>query len=317
MKIVVLDLETLGNLDTTQLEQFGEVTLYPLTPLEKRIERVRDADIIVTNKVVIDREVFKNAPKLKLIQVTATGMNNVDLEEAKRRGVVVQNVAGYSTESVAQQTIGMALNLIQDLCWLDRYSRKSYPHSPLFTKVLDWWELNRKRWGIIGLGTIGRRVAQLAEAFGAEVVYYSTTGKNYNPRYRRVGLEELLTTSQIVSIHAPLTPETEGLIGVRELELMPEGTVLLNLGRGGIVDEEGLAEVLKRKKLLVGLDVFQQEPLPPNHPLLQLPAQIPGRLLLTPHTAWTSREARARLWRGVVEGIRKFLEGVEKGVRDG
>ena len=306
-KIVVLDGATLGNVDYSQLEKFGEVKVYPTTAPEQRQERVADATIIVTNKVVIDGEVFDSAPRLKMVQITATGMNNVDLEEAKKRGIVVKNVAGYSTESVAQQTLGMVLNLIQNLNFLDTYAKTDYLNSPIFTKIIDWWEIKGKQWGIIGLGNIGRRVAKIAETFGARVVYYSTSGRNFNPDYRRMELEELLQTSQIVSIHAPLTPFTRGLLDKKRLQLLPDGAVLVNVGRGGIVVEKDLAEILKTKPLLVGLDVFEKEPISPDNPLLHLPENIPGRLLLTPHTAWTSREALEKLWKGVVTNISTFL----------
>ena len=306
MKIVVLDAKTLGNVHFDLLEKYGEVRIYPTTSYEERIERIEDADILITNKVIIDKEAMDAAPKLKLICVAATGMNNVDLDYAAKKGIAVKNVAGYSTESVVQHTFAMAFYLIEHLRYYDEYVKSGgWSESGLFTCIdRPFFEIFNKRWGIIGLGAIGKRVAQVAASFGCDVVYYSTSGANDDPDFKRVSLEALLSTSQIVSIHAPLNEKTKNLIGYKELELLQDGSILLNLGRGGIVNEEDLAKILEFKDIYVGLDVTQKEPLPKDSPLLKFQNE---RLLITPHIAWTSIEARERLFDGIIENIEEFV----------
>ncbi|WP_456471399.1 D-2-hydroxyacid dehydrogenase [Caminibacter sp.] len=304
MKIVFLDALTLGNVDFERFKRFGDVEIYQTTSKDQTLSRVKDADIIVTNKVVIDKNIMDNAKKLKFIQIAATGMNNVDLECAATKGILVKNVAGYSTNSVVQQTFALVLGLLNRVRYFDEYTRSKYPKSEIFTHIVDWFEISGKRWGIIGLGTIGKEVAKVAEAFGAEVIYYSTSGKNDNPKYNRVSLEELLKTSDIISIHAPLNKNTKNLIGFNELMKMKEGAIIVNLGRGGIINESDLATVLENKNILVGLDVFEKEPLEENNPLLK----FKDKTLLSPHIAWTSIEARKKLMDGIYENIKSFVE---------
>ncbi len=306
MKIVVLDAKTLGDVHFDLLKKYGEVKIYPTTSYEERISRIEDADIIITNKVIIDKEAMDAAPKLKLICIAATGMNNVDLDYAAQKGIAVKNVAGYSTESVVQHTFAMAFYLIEHLRYYDKFVKSGrWSESGLFTCIdRPFFEIFNKRWGIIGLGAIGKRVAQVAASFGCDVVYYSTSGANDDPEFKRVSLEVLLSTSQIVSIHAPLNEKTKDLIGYKELELLQDGSILLNLGRGGIVNEEDLAKILEFKDIYVGLDVTQKEPLPKDSPLLKFQND---KLLITPHIAWTSIEARERLFDGVIENIEEFL----------
>jgi glycerate dehydrogenase len=301
MKIVFLDALTLGDVDFKRFENFGEVIIYQTTSREETLNRVKDADIVVTNKVVIDKEILDNS-NIKFIQIAATGMNNVDLKYAKSKGILVKNVAGYSTKSVVQQTFALVLGLINKVKYFDKYTREEYPKSKIFTHIIDWFEISGKKWGIIGLGTIGKEVAKIAKAFGAEVIYYSTSGKNNNSSYKRVSLKELLTTSDIISIHAPLNDNTKNLIGKDELLSMKDGAVLVNLGRGGIINEKELCEVLKKKDILVGLDVFEKEPIAANNPLLK----FKDKTLLSPHIAWTSREARKTLMDGIYKNIEEF-----------
>ena len=307
MKIVVLDAKTLGKSDLSALERFGEVAIYPTTKPEETLDRIQEADIVVTNKVVIDEPLMQKAKNLKLICVAATGMNNIDLEAAKRLGIAVKNVAGYSTTSVVQHTFAMAFYLIEQLRYYDEYVKSGkWSDSGLFTCIdREFFEIAGKRWGIIGLGTIGKEVAKVARAFGCEVVYYSTSGQNTNCDYMRVTLEELLQTSQIISIHAPLNDKTKNLISKEELDLLQPRCVLLNLGRGGIIDEEALAKAIDEKEIFVGLDVTAKEPLPKDSPLLQVKNK--DRLLITPHIAWTSIEAREKLVEGIVKNIEEFL----------
>lgn len=314
MKIVFLDAKTIGNdIDLSLFNQFGTFTPYETTNKEEVIDRVKDADIIITNKVVIDKDVIDNAPNLKLICEAATGYNNIDVNYAKEKGIQVRNVAGYSTESVVQHTFAMLFYLLEHLKYYDEYVKSGkYAKSDIFTHIeKPFWEINGKTWGIIGLGTIGRRVAQVAESFGAKVIYYSTSGVERKERYKRVSLDELLKTSDVVSIHAPLNEKTKGLIKYPQLRLMKRTAVLLNLGRGGIVDENDLAKALDEELIAgAGLDVLEKEPINEDNPLLKIKNK--EKLFITPHIAWTSIEARQKLIDEIVENIKAFLEGKER-----
>ena len=299
----------MGDASLKVLEELGELVCYDLTAPDERVERIADAEIIITNKVRIDRPEMEAAPRLKMICIAATGMNNVDLQAAEERGIAVKNVAGYSTESVVQSTFAHLLNLASKLPYFDeRVKSGAYSRSGLFTDMgRSFRELYGKRMGIIGLGTIGRRVAAVAEAFGMEVVYYPTSGKAHDDHFRAVSLDELLTTSDVVSIHAPLNERTAGLISQEELRRMKYTALLLNAGRGGIINETDLAEALNEGWITgAGLDVYQTEPLPADSPLLTV--KDPEKLSLTPHTAWASAEARARLIAGIAENIESLIK---------
>lgn len=309
MKIVFLDRASVGDASLKALEELGELVCYDLTAPDERAERIADAEIIITNKVRIDRPEMEAAPRLKMICIAATGMNNVDLQAAVERGIAVKNVAGYSTESVVQSTFAHLLNLASKLPYFDeRVKSGAYSRSGLFTDMgRSFRELYGKRMGIIGLGTIGRRVATVAEAFGMEVVYYATSGKAHDDHFRAVSLDELLTTSDVISIHAPLNERTAGLISQEELRRMKYTALLLNAGRGGIINETDLAEALNEGWIAgAGLDVYQTEPLPADSPLLTV--KDPEKLSLTPHTAWASAEARARLIAGIAENIESLIK---------
>lgn len=305
MKIVLLDTLTFGDTNLTAFEQFGEVEYFEKTPAEFTQKRIEGAEVIVTNKVVITKEIMQNTPSLKLICVAATGMNNVDLEAANELNINVKNVAGYSTDSVIQLTFSMLFYLINSSKYYDEFVKSgAWSESGLFTHVAQpFFEIRNKKWGIIGLGEIGRGVARVAQAFGADVSYYSTSGKNSNSNFQQVSLSKLLEESDIISIHAPLTPSTKDLISQSELLQLKDGAVLLNLGRGGIVDESALARVLEMKELKVGLDVLEQEPIKRDHPLLKI--SKPQNLYITPHIAWTSVEAREKLIEGVISNIKE------------
>ncbi|WP_281951841.1 D-2-hydroxyacid dehydrogenase [Nitrosophilus kaiyonis] len=313
MKIVVLDAKTLGcdvNLDI--LKEFGELIVFDTTKYEETIDRIKDADIVVTNKVILDKQILESAKNLKLICIAATGMNNVDLNYAKTKNIEVKNVVGYSTESVVQHTFALAFYLIEHLKKYDEFVKsKSWSSSDIFT-CLNWpfFEIHNKRWGIIGLGTIGKRVAQVAKSFGCEVVYYSTSGKNLDNEFKHIPLDTLLCTSDIISIHAPLNEKTQNLLNKTNIIKLKNRAVLLNLGRGGIINEEDLAKIVDEKEIYVGLDVTQKEPIDKNSPLLNLKNQ--DRVFITPHIAWTSIEARERLLMGIVKNIEEFLEGKEQ-----
>ena len=308
MNIVILDKDTLGNLDISVLNRFGKVIAYPFTNYEDTVSRAKDADIVLTNKVVFDENILKELPNLKLICVTATGMNNIDLDYAKKLGIEVKNVSGYSTRSVVEHTFRLALSLIGKLNYYDSYVKDGkWCKSRIFTNLeKEFFEIFGKNWGIIGLGEIGRGVARVAQAFGANVSYYSTSKNPHSNEFEHKNLDELLSSSDIVSIHAPLNSNTQNLIGKDELNLLKDGAVLLNLGRGGIVDEKALSWAIDNKNILVGLDVTKSEPIECENPLLKVKKK--ENLIITPHIAWGTKEARAKLLEGVVKNIEEFLK---------
>ena len=304
MNIVLLDALTFGETDLSGFNDFGEVEIFQTTSADETLVRVKDADVVVTNKVVIDAAIMDASANLKLICIAATGMNNVDLVHAEQKNIAVKNVAGYSTDSVIQHTFSMLFYMMGHSRYYDEYVKSGeWQKSPVFTNVAQpFSEVKGKKWGIIGLGEIGRGVANIAKAFGAEIVYYSTSGKNSNSDFEQVGFEVLLESCDIITIHAPLNAQTQDLIGREELLKMKDGAVLLNLGRGGIVVEGELAEVLDKKEIYVGLDVLAKEPMTNPHPLMSI--EHKERLYITPHIAWTSVEARDKLIASVIENIK-------------
>lgn len=306
MKIVLLDIMTFGDTDLKGFDAVGDVHCYDVTIPEHVGRRIEGAEVIVTNKVVISEAVMKTTPTLKLICVAATGMNNIDLDAAKKRGILVKNVAGYSTDSVVQHTFSMLFYLIGHSRYYDEFvKRGKWQHYPVFSHIgPSFFELHGKTWGIIGLGEIGRAVARIAQAFGAHVCYFSTSGLHDDPAYERVDLRTLLQRCDVVSIHAPLNNNTMGLLRHEELMMLKDGAVLLNLGRGGIVDEEALAAVIDAKPIHVGLDVLRMEPMSEPHPLMQVVRK--ECLYITPHIAWTSVEARDRLVGSIIQHIRAY-----------
>ncbi|MCC5914089.1 MAG: D-2-hydroxyacid dehydrogenase [Balneolaceae bacterium] len=314
MKIVFLDSKTVGDLPNLKdLKGLGDVTFYETTSPAETKGRIVDAEVVITNKVVLDRELITGAKELNLICIAATGMNNVDLEAAEEAGIPVKNVSGYAAASVAQTTFAMLLKLMQNIPYYDRYVKSGdYSRSKIFTHLGEpFHELNGKRFGIVGLGTIGSATAKVAEAFGAEVVYYSTSGKNSDQPYKQLSLDELLESSDVISIHAPLNENTAGLIGEPELKRMKTSAILINTGRGGIVDEAALAHAIDDGEIAgAALDVFETEPLPADNPLLKVKKK--ERLILVPHIAWSSIEARTELMEGVIRNIREFSDGNRK-----
>jgi len=306
MKIVLLDTLTFGDSDLSAFDALGEVLNYETTDSKQTLERIKDAEVIVTNKVVITAEMMDECSHLKLICIAATGMNNVDLDAAKEKNIVVKNVAGYSTDSVIQHTFSMLFYMMGHSRYYDEYVKDgSWSSSGLFTHVgQPFFELKGKKWGIIGLGEIGRGVAKIATAFGAEVSYYSTSGKNDNAEYKRETISNILEQSDVISIHAPLNADTQDLIAHSELLMMKDGATLLNLGRGGIVSEDALSYILDAKPIYVGLDVLEKEPMTEDHALTKIKAQ--DRLYITPHIAWTSVEARQKLIASVIENIKSL-----------
>ncbi|WP_026508277.1 D-2-hydroxyacid dehydrogenase [Butyrivibrio sp. MC2013] len=309
MKIVFLDRKTIGeDIDLSPFKEFGELVIYDYSSPEEAAIRTADADVIVLNKVPVNRQTIGNAEHLKLVCVTATGINNLDLDYLDERGIAWRNVAGYSTESVAQHTFAMLFYLLENMDYYDRYVKSGgYAGDYMFTHFeRHYHELSGMNWGIIGLGNIGRRVADLAKAFGCKVSYYSTSGKNHNPDHEEKSLEELLRDSDIISIHAPLNADTKYLINADTLALMKKSAILLNLGRGPIINEADLADALTDGTIAAaGLDVLSVEPIAADNPLMTI--KDSSRLLITPHIAWASVEARTRLMK-IIEGqIREYL----------
>ena len=305
MKIVLLDAITFGDTDLSCFEAFGEVYQFEATEASLTEARIKDMDVVVTNKVVVTKEHMQKTPTLKLICVAATGMNNVDLEAAKELGIAVKNVAGYSTDSVVQHTFSMLFYLMGHSRYYDEVVKSGeYSRSGIFTDVTHpFYEIKGKTWGIIGLGAIGREVARVARAFGADVIYYSTSGRNSSDEFEQVVLHRLLESSDIISIHAPLNERTKNLLNYDKLQHLKERAVVLNLGRGGIIDEEAVAAIVDEREIYFGLDVFEKEPLPEQSPLLAV--KNSQRLYLTPHIAWTSVEAREKLIASVCKNIQE------------
>lgn len=309
MKIVFLDAKSIGeDIDLSGYEKLGEVVKYNFSTPQEASERVRDADVLVLNKVPINEETIGKADKLKLVCVTATGTNNLDKEYLDSRNIAWRNVAGYSTESVAQHTFAMLFYLLEHLPYYDEYVKsEKYVEDRMFTHFdRKFSEICGMTWGIIGMGAIGRRVAELAKLFGCKILYYSTTGKNNQPGYQRVSFAELLEQSDIVSVHAPLTAETENLMDEAAFSRMKKSAIFLNLGRGPIVSEEALASALESGEIrAAGLDVLCAEPMSRENPLKRI--KDSDRLLITPHIAWASLEARNRLMEIILGQIREFF----------
>ena len=309
LKIVFLDAKTIGeDIDLSGYEKLGEVVKYDFSTPEEARERTKDADVIILNKVVINEASIGEADHLKLVCVTATGTNNLDKEYLDKRGVAWRNVAGYSTETVAQHTFALLFYLLEHLNYYDQYVKaERYVNDTMFTHFAEvFHELNGMTWGVIGLGAIGRRVADIAKMFGCRVVYYSTSGKHDQPGYERVTFDTLLRESDIVSVHAPLDENTKDLMNKEAFDKMKSSAIFLNLGRGPIVVEKDLADALEQGSIAAaGLDVLCVEPMQEENPLRQI--KDSNRLIITPHIAWASVEARTRLMQ-IIEGqIREFF----------
>ena len=306
MKIVFLDAAAMGDVSFSEIEKFGELVLYPVSSSEEALERVGDCDVLIVNKVKVTQALIDAAPRLRLICEAATGVNNIDLEYAAAKGIPVRNVAGYSTDAVVQCTFMHILALVGKAAYFDSYVKDGrYARSGIFTDVtVPYHELSGKTIGIIGMGNIGSRVAKVAEAFGMKVCYYSTSGTSHCTMYPSLPLERLLSESDIVSIHAPYNERTAGLIGARELAMMKPSAFIVNLGRGGIVDEKALADAVDNGVISgAGTDVFAAEPLPDGSPLLTM--KHPERMSFSPHVAWASVEARQRLTDLIAANIAK------------
>ena len=310
MKLVFLDTKTIGeDIDLSAYDALGEVVKYGFSTLEEIPERVKDADVLIVNKIAINEQTIGTAKNLKLVCVTATGTNNLDKEYLKKRGIAWRNVAGYSTESVTQHTFALLFYLLEKIRYYDDYVKnEKYINDTVFTHFAEHFnEVNGKTWGIIGLGTIGRRVADIAKAFGARVIYYSASGSPAQEGYEQVDFETLLATSDIVSVHAPLNEYTKDLMDREAFAKMKKTAIFLNLGRGPIVVEQDLYEALETGEIAAaGLDVLCEEPMSETNPLAKI--KDSKKLIITPHIAWASVEARNRLMQIIAGQIREFFD---------
>jgi len=318
MKILMLEAMTYGeDVDLTQFEKLGEVIKYPLSTYEEAVDRMREhnPDVVIINKTNMNAECMSAAPNLKMVAEAATGYNNIDIEYAKEKGIRVANVAGYSTDSVIQHTFALAFYLLEKMRHYDDFVKSGdYSKWPCFSYFNNYFnELAGKIWGIVGLGNIGRGVAKIAEAFGCKVVYYSASGRSYDVPYDRMGLDEFLKKSDIVSIHAPLNDKTENLFNYDNLSKMKKEAILLNLGRGPIVNDADLARVLKEGVIsAAGLDVIGYEPIKADNPLLEI--KDSDKLVITPHIAWATYEARTRLMHEIYLNIEARMKGEDRNV---
>ncbi len=311
MKIVLLDTATMGNdMEFSCIERLGECVKYENTLSGEVSERIKDADVVVINKVQLGREVLKEAKNLKLICVFAIGYNNVDIEYCRENNIRVRNVPGYCVESVCQHTFALLFMLMENMRYYDDFVKDgSYSKSGVANHLgKPFFEIAGKKWGIIGMGAIGRAVADCAAAFGAEVCYSSISGVVRKEKYENVDLITLLTECDIISVHAPLNEKTMHLIGEKELKMMKKSAYIVNVGRGAVIDEKALAEAIDED--IIGgaaLDVFTTEPPEATSPIMNVKNK--ERIVYTPHTAWSSVEARKRCISMTADNIDAFIKG--------
>lgn len=311
-RIVFLDRDTTdrGDIDFSGLEALGEVHYHGITTPEETSTRIAEAEIVLTNKVVIGPDAMEGAARLKLIQVVATGTNNVDLEAARARGIAVCNVAGYSTEAVAQHVFASLLNLATNV---HRFAKEpgKWAESPIFTR-LDFpiAELAGKTLGIVGLGSIGKAVARIGRAFGMNIVAYARDGADASADTPRLAPDEFFAACDVITLHCPLTPETRHFINATSLAKMKSTAILVNTGRGDLVDEPALVAALRNGTIAAAaVDVCTPEPPAADHPFL---AAGLDNLFVTPHTAWSAYEARQRLVDEIVENLKAFADGKDR-----
>ena len=313
MKIVLLDAGTMGSdMTFSGIEALGECAIYNNTSPEEVKERIKDAEVVVINKVLLNRDVLESAQNLKLICVFAIGYNNIDIEYCKERNIKVRNVPGYCVGSVCQHTFALLFSLIENIRYYDDFVKKGdYSESGMANHLgRPFFEIDGKKWGIIGMGAIGRAVADCAAAFGAEVSYSSISGAVRKEKYKNVPLETLLRESDIITVHAPLNEKTQGLVGKKELSMMKKSAVIVNVGRGAIIDENALAEALSEGVIAgAALDVYAEEP--PKVESGVLSVKDGERIVYTPHIAWASVEARKRCISMTADNIAAFLRGEE------
>lgn len=316
MKLVVLERNSVGtDVDVSCFEQFGEVEYYPNTVAENTAERVKDADVVIANKAPMNESTLKDALNVKLICLFATGYDSVDLAYCRSRGIKVANVVNYSTAAVVQHTLLLALALEEKLVHYDNYVKSGeYGAQDRFSNFdRVFGEIEGKTWGIVGMGNIGRRVAQVVQTLGCKVIFYSASGKSSCTEYERVEFDELLAQSDILSLHCPLSDRTRGLIDREAFAKMKKSAILVNVARGPVVDTQALYDALTQGQIAAaGLDVLEKEPISKDNPLGKIKDST--KLIITPHMAWASVEARTRLVGEVMKNIQAFLDGEERNV---
>lgn len=316
MKIVVLERNSVGTDIPVDYSDLGEVTYYPNTvTVEEVRERIAEADIVVSNKAPMKKEALQDAPNVKLICEFATGYDNVDIAYCRERGIKVANVVDYSTDMVAQHTFTLALALLQKLAHYDNYVKSgAYSAQSRFSNFdIPFCELAGKTWGIVGMGNIGKKVAKIATAFGCNVIFHSITGKSTCKDYPQVDKETLLAESDVLSLHCPLSDLSRDFIGARELKKMKKSAVLVNVARGPVVNNHDLYEALQAEEIAAaGLDVLEKEPLEVSNPLSLL--KDSNKIIITPHLAWASVEARGRCVSETAENIKAFMRGENRNV---
>ena len=310
MKIVMLDRNSLGmDLDISMFEKLGDFSSYLVEPREISKERIQNADVIIFNKTIVDEDFLKDAPNVKLLCVTATGTDNIDIPYAISRNITVTNVRNYSTPAVAQHTFALLFYVLEKLNYYDNYVKSGAYSKQLGFSNFDerYTELFGKTWGIVGMGNIGRTVARIAEAFGCKVIFYSASGSNDSTEFERVDFDTLLAESDILSLHCPLTVKTRNLINLDALKKMKKESILINVSRGPVVNDADLYEALETGLIAAaGLDVIGKEPMEADNPLGKI--KDSRKLVITPHMAWASVEARNRC----IEEVYKNIEAFEK-----
>ena len=319
MKISILERDSLGiDVDMSEIDKLGEVTVYAATTVENAVEHIGDADVVIANKLPLNEQTLKGAKNLKFIAQTVTCTNNVDFSYTNANGIGVANVPSYSTASIAQHTFALLLYLLEKMRYFDDYVKNgTYSRSNCFSCLdMIYPEIAGKTWGIIGMGAIGQKVAQIATVFGCKVICYSASGRTYDMPYEQVDFDTLLAKSDILSVHAPLNEYTKGLMNYDAFCKMKSSAYFINVGRGPIVVEEDLARALEEDQIrAAGLDVLCVEPMPLDNPLLKF--KDSSKIIITPHVAWATSEARQRCVDVVTENIKAFLRGEEKNVVKG
>lgn len=314
MKIVLLDTDTMGqDMEFSCIERLGECVKYKNTSPEEVSERIKDADVVVINKVLLNGEVLQNAQNLKLICLFAIGYNNVDINYCKEHNIRVRNVPGYCVESVCQHTFALLFMLIENMRYYDDFVKcGSYSKSGVANHLgRPFFEISGKKWGIIGMGAIGRAVADCAASFGAQVCYSSISGSARREKYEHVDLNTLFSECDIISIHAPLNEKTMHLIGEKELKMMKKTAFIVNVGRGAVIDEAALAGAIDNGVIAgAALDVYSTEPPKEDSPIMSVKNR--ERIVYTPHTAWSSVEARKRCISMTADNIEAFTKGEER-----
>lgn len=316
MKIVILERNSVGtDVSVDSIGAYGELVIYRNTTREDVAERVKDAEIIIANKAPLNEETLKDAVNVKLICEFATGYDNVDLAYCKSRGIRVVNIVNYSTDAVAQHTFALCLYILEKLHHYDHYVKSGeYAAQDRFSNFdLPYTELAGKTWGIIGMGNIGRKVAEIAKAFGCKVIFYSVSGKSSCTEYERVDFDTLLKESDFLSLHCPLSDITRNLINLDALKKMKKTAILINVARGPVVNDEDLYTALTENDIAgAGLDVTGTEPMKDSNPLSKF--KDSDRLIITPHMAWASIEARTRCVSETCKNIEAYLKGEDRNI---